>query len=152
MKAVVQRVLSASVTVDGNVVGKIENGMLILLGVKKDDTKSDAEFMAEKCCGLRIFEDENGRMNCSLSDVGGSILAVSNFTVYGDCKHGKRPSFIDAARPDQANELYEYFVSLCRQKGIETQTGIFRADMKVSLCNDGPVTLVVSSDHLKDSE
>ncbi len=152
MKAVVQRVLSASVTVDGKVVGKIDKGLLLLIGVKDDDTKKDAEFLAEKCCGLRVFEDENGKMNCSLSDVKGAILAISNFTVYGDCSHGKRPSFIKAAPPDKANELYEYFVSLCRQKGIETQTGIFRADMKVSLCNDGPITIIACSDHLKEKK
>ena len=150
MKAVVQRVLSASVEVEGKIVGQSDRGLLLLVGVSTTDTKKDAEFLAEKCCGLRIFEDENGKMNLPLSSVDGGILAVSNFTIYGDCHHGKRPSFIEAAAPDKANELYEYFVSLCREKGVHTETGIFRAEMKVSLVNDGPITLIVSSDHMKE--
>ena len=149
MKAVVQRVLSANVEIGGEIVGKIGKGLLILLGVKSDDTQKDVNFLAEKCCGLRIFENENGKMNLSVSDVDGELLVVSNFTVYGDCHHGKRPSFVEAAPPEKANCLYEQFVSLCKQRGLQVQTGIFRADMKVTLVNDGPVTLIVSSDHMK---
>ncbi|NLD86771.1 MAG: D-tyrosyl-tRNA(Tyr) deacylase [Clostridiales bacterium] len=145
MKAIIQRVNYARVKVEGEIKGEIGKGFLILLGVEKGDDRADAEYMAEKCTGLRIFEDENGKMNLPLSEVGGKILAISNFTLCGDCRKGKRPSFINAELPNEANELYEYFVRQCRARGIETETGVFRAHMHVELENNGPVTLIVDS-------
>lgn len=145
MRAVVQRVKRASVTIDGTKTAEIGVGFLILLGVHETDTEADAEYLAKKCCGLRVFEDDNGKMNRSVQDVGGAFLVVSNFTLYGDCKKGNRPSFTSTARPETAVPLYEHFISCVRQSGIACQTGMFGADMQVELLNDGPVTLIVES-------
>ena len=148
MKAVIQRVKASSVTVGDEPVGKIGKGLLVLLGVAKADQTADADFLSEKIVNLRIFEDEQGKMNRSLIDIGGEMLVVSQFTLLGDCRKGRRPSFIDAAGPDKANELYEYFVVKVREKGVHVATGRFRAMMDVSLINDGPVTLIVESKYL----
>lgn len=145
MRTVVQRVSSASVTVDGNVIGKINKGFLVLLGIKSTDTKQDVDYMVKKVINLRIFRDENDKMNLSLKDVNGELLIVSQFTLYGDASGGNRPSFIDAAKPDITIPLYEYFVSECRKKINLVQTGEFGADMKVELLNDGPVTIIMES-------
>ncbi|HEY3929539.1 MAG TPA: D-aminoacyl-tRNA deacylase [Candidatus Koribacter sp.] len=145
MRAVVQRVSRASVTVDGNITGQIELGLLVLLGVGQNDAEADADYLAEKTCGLRIFEDENEKMNLSVQEVGGAVLAVSQFTLYGDARKGKRPSFDGAARPERAKELYEYFVAQVRAKGVRCETGIFQAMMQVKLVNDGPVTILLDS-------
>ena len=145
MRAVVQRVKRASVTIDGKKTAEIGTGFLILLGVHETDAEADAEYLAKKCCGLRVFEDDNGKMNRSVQDVDGEFLVVSNFTLYGDCRKGNRPSFTSAARPERAIPLYEHFVSRVRQNGIPCQTGKFGADMQVELLNDGPVTLIVGS-------
>lgn len=145
MLAVVQRVKKSTVTVDGTTVGKINNGLMVLLGVSKEDTKTDADYLADKIAHLRIFEDENNKMNKSLIETGGEMLVVSQFTLLGDCRKGRRPSFINAAGPEKANELYEYFVNSVREKNIRVETGQFRAMMDVSLVNDGPVTLIVES-------
>ncbi len=145
MRAVIQRVKSSSVTVGDETVGKIERGLLVLLGVAKPDQTADADFLAEKIVNLRIFEDEQGKMNRSLIDIGGEMLVVSQFTLLGDCRKGRRPSFTEAAGPDKANELYEYFVAQVRKTGVTIATGRFRAMMEVSLINDGPVTLIVES-------
>jgi len=145
MRAIIQRVSHAKVSVEGEVKGAIDKGFMVLVGVEKGDDRADADYLAEKCTGLRIFEDENGKMNLSLADVSGKILAISNFTLCGDCRKGKRPSFIKAELPNEANELYEYFIRQCRARGIETQTGVFRAHMHVELENDGPVTLFIDS-------
>jgi D-tyrosyl-tRNA(Tyr) deacylase len=145
MRAVVQRVTRASVTVDGEVVGQIGRGCLVLLGVAGDDTETDADYLAEKIAGLRYFEDADGKMNASLADIDGAMLVVSQFTLYGDCRKGRRPSFTDAAPPDLAERLYEYFVQQVRRQGIAVETGRFRAMMQVELVNDGPVTLVLES-------
>lgn len=143
MKAVIQRVSSASVAVEGEIVGRIEHGLLVLLGVARGDGEEEAVWMAEKIVSLRIFEDDGGKMNRSLEDVSGSLLAVSQFTLLGDCRKGRRPSFVDAAPPEEADALYESFVRAVRNRGIETATGRFRAHMEVSLVNDGPVTILV---------
>lgn len=143
MKAVLQRVTEASVTVDDKVVGSIGVGWLILLGIAKGDDRTKAEWMAEKCIGLRAFNDEAGKMNRSVLDVNGSILVVSQFTLYGDCQKGRRPSFDLAAAPEEANQLYEYFCHQIEGLGVRIERGIFRADMKVRLLNDGPVTLIL---------
>ncbi|WP_394273199.1 D-aminoacyl-tRNA deacylase [Butyricicoccus sp.] len=148
MRAVLQRVSRAKVTIDGAVSGEIGKGFLILLGVAPEDTAEEALYLARKCVGLRVFTDENDKMNLSLADVGGKILAVSQFTLYADCRKGKRPNFIGAAKGEQAQELYDYFVSCCRGLGIETQTGEFGADMQVELLNDGPVTILMDTDEL----
>lgn len=148
MRAVVQRVSEASVRIAGETVGKIGKGFLILLGVTEGDTPELCSYLAEKCAGLRVFTDENDKMNLALADVGGRLLVVSQFTLYADCRKGKRPNFTKAAKGEQANELYEYFVSCCRGLGIETQTGAFGADMKVELLNDGPVTIPLDTDEL----
>jgi len=145
MRAVVQRVRRARVTVAGEPVGEIGHGLLVLLGVGHDDTAADVAWMAGKLTGLRIFEDEGGKMNLGLAEVGGSMLVVSQFTLLGDCQKGRRPSFIAAARPEVAKPLYEQFVAAVGQLGISTATGIFQAEMQVELVNDGPVTLVVES-------
>lgn len=145
MKAVVQRVTGSRVTVDNRLIGSIGRGLLVLLGVAHGDTEKDADYLCDKIIHLRIFEDDAGKMNRSLKDIDGEILVVSQFTLLGDCRKGRRPSFIDAANPETANQLYEYFVNRIRQNGIRTQTGEFRAMMAVSLVNDGPVTLIVES-------
>lgn len=145
MRSVVQRVTRAKVTVGGETVGAIGPGMLVLLGVANDDTDAQADWMAEKLVGLRIFADDEGKMNRSLLDTGGAMLAVSQFTLLGDCRKGKRPSFVGAAAPEQAERLYERFIATVRSAGIEVSTGRFRTDMQVELVNDGPVTLIVES-------
>ena len=145
MRSVVQRVNSASVTVDGEVIGKIDKGLLVLLGVCDDDTEADMKWLADKVSGLRIFTDENDKMNLSLEDVSGEILVVSQFTLYGDCKKGRRPNFTGAGKPDFAEKMYEEFVKYLKTKIEVVETGRFGADMKVNLENDGPVTLIIDS-------
>lgn len=145
MRAVVQRVDRACVTVDGKITGQVERGLLVLLGVAEGDTDKDLQYIADKVCGLRIFEDGAGKMNLSVQDVGGAVLAVSQFTLCGDCRKGKRPSFDKAAKPDVANAFYERFVELCRAKGLPVATGVFRAHMLVELVNNGPVTILLDS-------
>lgn len=146
MRAVVQRVSEASVSADGKITGKIQRGFLILLGVTHQDTLKQAKYLAEKCCALRIFPDNEGKLNLSLSDIRGEILAVSQFTLYGNCKKGNRPNFMQAAGREQAEELYLAFVEQLNILGVHTETGVFGADMKVTLVNDGPVTLLVDTD------
>ena len=143
MKLVVQRVKKAEVKVDGNIFGKIDKGFLVLIGIKVGDTKEQADYLVKKLCNLRVFSDENDKMNLSIKDVKGKLLIVSQFTLYGDCSQGNRPSFIEAARPEEANPLYEYFCNQCELNNIEVQKGIFGADMKVELINDGPVTIII---------
>ena len=144
MKIVVQRVKNAKVEVDGNVVGKIDNGFLVLLGVTHTDTKENADYLVKKLCKLRVFTDENGKMNLDIKKVNGKLLIVSQFTLYANCSDGNRPSFIDAAKPKQAEDLYEYFCNKCKEEyGIDVEKGVFGADMKVSLLNDGPVTIII---------
>ena len=145
MRAVVQRVSSASVAIDGEIVGAIQHGLVVLLGVKPGDDERAFDFLAEKIANLRIFPDDDGKMNRSLIDVKGGALVVSQFTLYGDCRKGRRPSFIDAAPPEIAEPLYERFVARLNGCGVPVQTGRFAADMKVSLVNDGPVTLILDS-------
>lgn len=145
MRAVVQRVSRASVTVNGEVTGEIEQGFLVLLGVEQDDTQDDVIYLAQKAAGLRVFEDADGKMNLALSDVNGKMLVVSQFTLLGDCRKGRRPSFVNAARPEQANELYQSFVAEVRGQGIEVETGRFQEHMDVELVNDGPITLLLDS-------
>jgi D-tyrosyl-tRNA(Tyr) deacylase len=145
MRAVAQRVSRAQVMVEGDVLGAIGSGLLVLLGVTHEDTPAEAQWLAEKLVGLRIFGDDAGKMNRDLAEVGGAMLVVSQFTLYGDCRKGRRPSFIDAAAPDHAIPLYEAFVSAVKALGIPTATGRFGADMQVELVNDGPVTLIVDS-------
>lgn len=143
MRLVIQRVTSASVTIGGESVGAIGKGYLVLLGVGKGDTEQTADFYIEKMLKLRIFADENGKTNLSLADVGGGLLIVSQFTLYADCSHGNRPSFIDAGNAEEANRLYEYFAAKCRERVAKVETGRFGADMAVSLVNDGPFTIVL---------
>jgi len=145
MRAVVQRVSRASVKIDGALTGEIGNGLLVLLGVANDDSKADADYLAEKVAGLRIFEDDAGKMNLSVSDVGGAVLAVSQFTLFGDVRRGKRPSFDAAARLQQARALYEYFVERLRSSGLRCETGRFQEMMEVELVNSGPVTILLDS-------
>jgi D-tyrosyl-tRNA(Tyr) deacylase len=145
VRAIIQRVSRAEVSVGQEVVGKIGHGLLVLLGMAKSDTPADAEYLAAKIAGMRIFEDEHGKMNLSLAETRGSVLAVSQFTLYGDMRKGKRPSFDEAAPPDLARELYEYFVSKIREAGITCETGRFQATMQVELVNDGPVTILLDS-------
>jgi D-tyrosyl-tRNA(Tyr) deacylase len=145
MRAVIQRVSRAQVSVGDEVVGRIDAGLLVLLGVGKSDTQPDADYLASKTLGLRIFDDESGKMNLSLADTHGSVLAVSQFTLYGDVPKGKRPSFDQAAPPQLANELYEYFVGKIRESGTHCETGRFQAMMQVELVNDGPVTILLDS-------
>lgn len=144
MKAVVQRTAHASVSIDGNTVGRIDRGLLVLLGIEPDDSEADIEYMVKKCSGLRIFEDENGKMNLSVQDVGGSILLVSQFTLLGDARKGNRPSFTGAAVPEKAIPIYERVISELAKR-LPVQTGVFGADMQVELVNDGPVTILLDS-------
>ena len=148
MRSLIQRVSRASVTIEGEQVASIGKGILILLGVKNGDTTDEADFLAEKCAGLRIFEDADEKMNLSLEDVSGEILVVSQFTLYGDARKGRRPSYIDAAPQPISEPLYEYFVQQLREKGFHVETGRFGADMKVELVNDGPVTILAEKEHL----
>ncbi len=145
MRAVIQRVNQSQVTIGNETVAKIGYGLLVFLGIAKEDSSRDCDYLAEKIVNLRIFEDENGKMNRSLLETGGEMLVVSQFTLLGDCRKGRRPSFIDAAEPHLANELYKHFVRLVRQKSICVKTGQFRTMMNVSLINDGPVTLIIES-------
>ena len=145
MRIVLQRVSEARVRVDGKVVGEIGPGLTVLLGVGRDDTDADVGYLADKVAGLRIFEDEDGRMNRSVAETGGGVLVVSQFTLYGDCRKGRRPGFSAAGPPDLANELYLYFAEQLQAKGITVATGIFQAEMQVELINDGPVTLLLDS-------
>ena len=150
MRALIQRVTHASVTVDGTCTGRIQEGLLILLGVGPEDTEKEADFLADKCVNLRIFNDEAGKMNRSLLDCGGEALVVSQFTLYADCHHGRRPAFIKAAPPEMANRLYEYFAHQVDEKVEKpVQKGIFGADMKVELLNDGPVTIIIDTEEWK---
>ena len=148
MRAVVQRVSRASVTVRGETAGQIGLGLLVLLGVGQDDTEADAAYLADKVAALRIFEDSQGKMNFSVSDAGGAVLAVSQFTLYGDIRGGRRPSFIAAARPEQAERLYEHFVARIRSTGLQCETGRFQQMMSVELVNEGPVTILLDSKKL----
>ncbi|MDX9786113.1 MAG: D-aminoacyl-tRNA deacylase [Desulfobacterales bacterium] len=145
MRAVIQRVAESRVTVKDQTIGAIGQGLLVLIGVARDDSEKDADYLCEKILNLRVFEDEAGKMNRSILDTGGQMLVVSQFTLLGDCRKGRRPSFIQAAAPESANRLYAYFVNLARRNGLTVQTGEFGAMMAVSLVNDGPVTLVVDS-------
>jgi D-tyrosyl-tRNA(Tyr) deacylase len=145
MRAVVQRVSRAQVSVNGEITGDIGLGLLVLLGVGREDTEADAIYLAEKICGLRVFEDEQGKMNCSVQEVGGSVLTVSQFTLYGDVRRGKRPSFDAAAPPEKARQLYEFFVDRIRAAGVRCETGRFQEMVEVELVNDGPVTILMDS-------
>ena len=151
MRAILTRVTSASVTIDGETVGQIGKGFLILLGVGPEDTDKECRYLAEKALGLRVFEDENGKMNLGLDQIGGEVLVVSQFTLYGNCRKGRRPSFTEAAGPELGNQLYEKFLDHCRDLGYPPQHGRFGADMKVASVNDGPVTLILDTDQLMDS-
>ena len=146
MRFVVQRVTHASVTVDGQVIGKIGNGFMVLVGVADTDTREIADKMVKKLLGLRIFEDENGKTNLDIHTVGGELLLISQFTLYANCRHGNRPSFIEAGKPDMANEMYEYIIAKCKEQVPVVEKGEFGADMKVELLNDGPFTLVLNAD------
>jgi len=148
MRFVIQRVSESEVTVDGKSLGKIEKGFMVLIGVAESDTKEIADKMVKKMVGLRIFEDENGKTNLSLAQVGGSLLLISQFTLYADCRKGNRPSFIKAGDPEKANELYEYIIEKCKESVPVVERGQFGADMKVSLTNDGPFTIILDSDTL----
>lgn len=145
MRVVIQRVKNASVEIDNKVNGKINTGFLVLLGIASTDTKQDMDYLVKKVVNLRVFSDENDKMNLALKDINGELLVISQFTLYGNCKDGNRPSFIEAARPDVAIPLYEYFVEECRKQISVVETGVFGADMKVSLLNDGPVTIIIES-------
>ena len=151
MRAVLTRVKSASVTIDGQVVGEIGKGFLILLGVGPNDTEKECRYLAEKALGLRVFEDADGKMNLGLDSVNGEVLVVSQFTLYGNCRKGRRPSFAEAANPELGNELYEKFLSICEELGYPPQHGRFGADMQVQSVNDGPVTLILDTDTLMDT-
>lgn len=145
MRFVIQRVKHASVAVDGSVIGKIDKGFMVLIGVATTDTKVEADKMIKKLLGMRIFEDEMGKTNLSLDDVGGELLLISQFTLYANCRKGNRPSFTDAGAPDMANEMYEYIIAECKKAGYKVETGSFGADMKVELLNDGPFTVILDS-------
>ena len=151
MRAVLTRVKSASVAIDGEIVGQIGQGFLILLGVGPEDTEKECRYLAEKALGLRIFEDENGKMNLGLADVGGQVLVVSQFTLYGNCRKGRRPSFVGAAGPELGNALYEKFLADCADLGYTPQHGQFGADMQVESVNDGPVTIILDTEQLMDT-
>ena len=148
MRAVVQRVKEADVSVDNQITGSINKGLMVLLGVEEGDTEADAVYMADKITGLRVFEDEEGKMNLSVKDVGGDVLAVSQFTLLGDVRKGKRPSFSKAARPDEANRIYRHFIDLVEERDVKTQEGVFQAEMLVRIYNDGPVTILLDSKKL----
>lgn len=148
MKFVIQRVLEAACTVDGKVIGEINKGFCVLIGVSNEDNTEIADKMIKKLIGMRIFEDENGKTNLSLADVDGSLLLISQFTLYADCKKGNRPSFTNAGNPELANNLYDYIINKCKDHVSNVQTGIFGADMKISLINDGPFTIVLNSEEL----
>ena len=148
MRFVIQRVNESSVSVEGKVIGRIDKGFMVLIGVSNSDTKEIADKMIKKLIGLRIFEDENGKTNLDLKSIDGSLLLISQFTLYADCKHGNRPGFINAGAPDMANEMYEYIISECKKSVPNVQTGSFGADMKVSLLNDGPFTIILDSDEI----
>ena len=143
MKLVIQRVSNAKVEVNSKIIGQIKKGFLVLLGVGPEDNCQTADFLVEKLCNLRVFEDENQKMNLSIKDIDGELLIVSQFTLYADCRKGNRPSFTDAAKPEKANEIYEYFIEKCKDKVRKVEHGEFGADMKVSLLNDGPVTIIL---------
>ena len=145
MKFVIQRVKNASVTIENNIVGKIDTGFVVLIGINTSDTKQIADAMVKKLINLRIFSDSQDKMNLSLKDVGGSLLLISQFTLYADCRRGNRPDFLSAAKPDLANELYEYIIAECKKYNISVETGKFGEDMKVQLFNDGPVTIILDS-------
>ncbi len=149
MRAVIQRVSHARVTIGGEVHGEIGKGFLILLGVCEGDTEAEAVYLADKCTGLRVFTDENDKMNLSPADIGGGLLVISQFTLYGDCKKGKRPNFMRAAKPELAIPLYETFLARCRESGLPVETGEFGADMQVELLNDGPVTILMDTDEMR---
>ena len=145
MRAVVQRVTRASVTIDGKIVGEIGNGLVVLLGIARDDTREDADYLVPKIAALRIFDDAEGKMNMSLKDIDGGLLIVSQFTLYGDVRRGRRPSFDGAAPPAEADRLYQFFCKLLREKGLHVETGVFQAMMDVELVNQGPVTILLDS-------
>lgn len=145
MRAVVQRVTSSQVVVDGQIVGKINKGFNVLIGISKEDTLEDLKYIKDKVVGLRVFEDENDKMNLSLKDVGGELLLISQFTLYGDCRKGRRPNFMAAQGGEEAKKLYEIFVEMCKAEDIKVETGVFGAHMEVSIENDGPVTLLLES-------
>lgn len=149
MRAVIQRVSHASVTIDGKVHGEIQKGFLILLGVEEHDGEAEADYLAEKCIGLRVFTDEHDKMNLSLREVDGAMLVISQFTLYGDCRKGKRPNFMRAARPETAIPLYERFLTKCKEAGLTVETGEFGADMAVELLNDGPVTILMDTEQMR---
>ena len=148
MRALIQRVKRASVTINSQITGKINEGLLIFLGVGEDDTEKQVQYLVEKCTGLRIFTDEQDKMNLSVKDIKGEILVVSQFTLYGDCKKGKRPSFVRAARPETAIPLYESFIAHCKNTGVNIKTGEFGADMQIELINDGPVTIWLDTEEM----
>lgn len=148
MRAVVQRVSKGNVEIEGDIVGSIEKGLVVLLGVSEKDTKDDALYMTDKILNLRVFDDEEGKMNFSLLDIKGELLIVSQFTLYGDCRKGRRPNYMAAAKPDIADALYTHLVTLCRAQNVKTETGVFQADMKVNIINDGPVTLIIDSEKI----
>lgn len=148
MRFLIQRVSHAGVSVDGQVIGRIDKGFLVLIGVGQKDTKAEADRLVKKMTGLRIFEDQEGKTNLSLADVGGELLLVSQFTLYANCKKGNRPSFTDAAEPRLAQELYEYIIAECRTKVATVETGSFGAEMQVELCNDGPFTVILDTDQM----
>jgi D-tyrosyl-tRNA(Tyr) deacylase len=148
MRAVVQRVTKGNVEVEGNIVGSIDKGLVVLLGVSEKDTKDDVAYMSDKILNLRVFDDEEGKMNFSLLDIKGELLVVSQFTLLGDCRKGRRPNYMAAAKPELADALYNEVVKLCRAQGIKTETGVFQADMKVNIVNDGPVTLILDSEKI----
>ena len=148
MKFVIQRVKNASVTVDNDIIGQIDQGFLVLIGITHEDTTEIADAMVKKLINLRIFKDNQDKMNLSIKDIGGSLLLISQFTLYADCSHGNRPGFTNAAKPDYANDLYEYIIQECKKYNVLVETGEFGADMKVNLLNDGPVTIILDSDEI----
>ena len=152
MRFLIQRVQEASVSIDGETVGAIDQGFCVLIGVSEEDTRETADLMVRKMLGLRIFQDENEKTNLSLADVGGSLLLISQFTLYADCRKGNRPSFVKAGSPDKANELYEYIIEKCAESGRKVERGVFGAYMKISLINDGPFTVMLDSEDLKHSK